>query len=82
MRHYTVLIIDHQSDIIGTDGVRAPDAKEARRIAEQIVRTHPDAAGYQLWSEGDRIYSTVHRNDPADVALVMSVQRTLAATKK
>jgi hypothetical protein len=58
MDYFTLLIFDWNDEIITTATLGARDVPHAVQMAEHIVKTRPQAAGFQLWQDANRIYST------------------------
>jgi hypothetical protein len=55
---YTLLIFSARDEVVVAQAIRAENSDDAQRIAELVISTRPDLAGYQLWHGGTKISAT------------------------
>jgi hypothetical protein len=66
MRLYAMLMFDWDDAVLGTHMIRAGSVSDARTTADLLVRaTQPQAAGFQLWRQGKRVFSSFPQQDHA-----------------
>ena len=58
MSTFTILLFDWDDRVLSVEPVTAPDAPAARQVAEALLRIHPEAAGWQLWHAGRKLFAT------------------------
>lgn len=61
MDHYTLLIFAWNDEVAGTQALHAEDLVAAITMARRVMVGHPDAAGYQLWQNGEQVDATFPR---------------------
>ncbi len=57
-KHFTLLIFDELDETLATRVLHTRDLTKAIAVADRLVPMHRGAAGYQLWENGVRLYTT------------------------
>ena len=57
-KHYTLLVFNGSDEILATRVVHTRDLQKAIAVADRLVPMHRGSAGYQLWENGVRLYTT------------------------
>ena len=60
MKQYTLIVIAWGDEVATTATVHEASGDElaVRDLADRLVRAVPQAIGYQVWSEGECLFST------------------------
>ena len=60
MKEYTLLVFSWDDEVVTTATVHevTGDDESVRELAERLLSAFPNAAGYQVWSGGQRVFST------------------------